>query len=198
MAGATHSAPAGQFTQVSALEYPIWHLTIPTAPSASPAFDPPTHTVRSAPLHLSIKERLLFSHTISDLAFTMCQIEKFQSHTCAHKWMSIVKPCRPNASFNNRLHKYKPVRSGLQGFLQPGYISAPANTCPNCDRQGDYDAERTRFILESPANAGNLGNGYDMTDGHGNVLRPKYQYGWGGIRIRVPPYPRQGGCCVVM
>jgi hypothetical protein len=70
MAGATHSAPAGQFTQVSALEYPIWHLTIPTAPSASPAFDPPTHTVRSAPLHLSIKERLLFSHTISDLAFT--------------------------------------------------------------------------------------------------------------------------------
>jgi hypothetical protein len=142
----------------------------------------------------------------------MCQTETFKSHTCHHQWMTIVKPCRPNASFNDQLHQYKPVRGGLRKLTQSKYISAPANSCPNCDKKGDYDADTTRFILKSPWEAGNIGNGYNMTDGMGNVLQPRFAYAGsfmppatsytacGVSRMSVPrqPWQQQGGCCIVM
>src|ERR1700761_4700343 len=140
----------------------------------------------------------------------MCQTETFKSHTCPHQWMSIVKPCAPNASFKSQYHQYKPARSGLKRLTQAGYISAPANSCPNCDKNGDYDANTTRLIIKKPWEAGNMGNGYNMTDGRGNVLQPRYSRGGymppgasytacGVTRVSRPPQPwEQNGCCVVM
>ncbi|OCT53490.1 hypothetical protein CLCR_10966 [Cladophialophora carrionii] len=146
----------------------------------------------------------------------MCQTETFKSHTCPHQWMTIVKPCGPKASFKNQYHTYEPVRRGLKKLIQPGAIPAPANSCPNCDKKGDYDANMTRIIIQNPWEAGNMGNGYNMTDGRGNVLHTRYAYGaygppgarytaCGVTRASVPrrqPQPQQpweqDGCCRVM
>ncbi|EXJ72647.1 uncharacterized protein A1O5_03793 [Cladophialophora psammophila CBS 110553] len=140
----------------------------------------------------------------------MCKTEAFKSHTCPHHWMSIVKPCGPEASFKNQTHQYKPARSAWKRMVQPEYISAPADSCPNCDLKGDYDADKTRIILKKPWEAGNLGNGYNMTDGHGRVL-PVYHYrghlpsstypSSGPTRVSMAPPDgqwQQAGCCVVM
>jgi len=145
----------------------------------------------------------------------MCKTEIFKSHTCPHKWMTIVAPCSKGASFKNKYHRYTSAR----GMLAMGAIAAPANTCPNCDKKGDYDANMTRFILKGPWEAGNMGNGYDMTDGRGNVIQPRYGYQYGnghgtggcmppgarhtscGVsRTSIPqqPYYGQPGCCAVM
>ena len=137
----------------------------------------------------------------------MCQVETFKSHTCPHEWMTIVKPCGPTASFKDQYHRFKPARKSLGKTPRP--ISAPANSCPNCDKKGDYDANLTRIILKNAREAGNMGNGYNMTDGRGNVLQPARQHGGlplgasytacGVSRTSVPQQPwRQNGCCVVM
>jgi hypothetical protein len=113
----------------------------------------------------------------------MCQTELFKSATCAHKWMAIVKPCTNTASFSSsKYHTYKPVRKGP---FTPKYITAPANSCPSCDRKGDYDSDMIRFVLRdgdgwgAHVNGGNLRNGYDLTDGYENVIQPQYGYGMG-------------------
>jgi hypothetical protein len=126
--------------------------------------------------------------------------------------MTIVKPCSKDANFSKeQTHEFKPARGGLKKLLQPGYISAPANTCPNCDKMGSYDAKKTRMIISNAREAGNMGNGYDMTDGYGKTLQPQYPWGaypplgytttsaCGVTRISGPPQSyQQSGCCTVM
>ncbi len=125
--------------------------------------------------------------------------------------MTIVKPCGPKASFKNQYHIYKPARSGLKKLAQPGALSAPANSCPNCDKKGEYDANMTRIIIQKPSEAGNMGNGYNMADGRGNVLHTSYArggYGPPGARYtacgvaRTSVHPQQpweqNRCCSVM
>lgn len=133
----------------------------------------------------------------------MCQTESFQSHTCAHRWMTIVKPCQPGTGFSSaHYHKYTPTR---KGSLAVRYVAAAANSCPSCDKKGDYDGNLTRMVLDQPSQTGGLGNGYTMTDGRGNVLP------WGqgnGVPVpmqrstcpaRMGPRPAASvNCCVVM
>lgn len=133
----------------------------------------------------------------------MCQTESFQSHTCAHRWMTIVKPCQPGTGFSSaHYHKYTPTRKGP---LAARYVAAAANSCPSCDKKGDYDGNLTRMVLDQPSQTGGLGNGYTMTDGRGNVLP------WGqgnGVPVpmqrstcpaRMGPRPAASvNCCVVM
>jgi hypothetical protein len=121
-------------------------------------------------------------HIINRIAtLKMCQTELFKSATCAHKWMTIVRPCTNTTSFSSsKYHTYKPVRKGP---FAPKYITAPANSCPSCDKKGDYDSDMIRFVLRdgngrrAHVQGGNLGNGYDLTDGYGNVIQPQYAYG---------------------
>ncbi|KIW73544.1 hypothetical protein PV04_01651 [Phialophora macrospora] len=156
-------------------------------------------------------KKTIYPHLHHSTLATMCQTETFKSHTCPHQWMTIVKPCGPEASFRNQYHTYKPARSGLKKFAQPGALSAPANSCPNCDKKGEYDANMTRIIIEKPWEAGNMGNGYNMTDGRGNVLHTRFAPGGHGppgarytacgvSRTRVHPQQpwEQNGCCMVM
>ncbi|OAP58442.1 hypothetical protein AYL99_07532 [Fonsecaea erecta] len=134
----------------------------------------------------------------------MCKTEAFKSHTCPHHWMSIVKPCGPEASFKNQAHQYTPARSAWKRLVQPEYLSAPAKSCPNCNLKGDYDADKTRIILRNPGEAGNLGNGYNMTDGRGRVT-PANHYTRHGRPMSYAPTGfhtngqwQQAGCCTVM
>jgi len=146
---------------------------------------------------------------------TMCQTESFASHTCAHKWMTIVKPCRHGGGFSSsNYHEYIPAR---QGAFAPRYIAATANSCPSCNKKGDYDGNLTRMVIENPAQMGGLGNGYTMTDGRGNVLPsgqgnvlPSGQGNGFPVPVRYSacgaarvgrPRPRAGqgmGCCAIM
>ncbi|EXJ89358.1 hypothetical protein A1O3_02425, partial [Capronia epimyces CBS 606.96] len=100
----------------------------------------------------------------------MCQVESHKSQTCGHKWATIVKHCHEGAGFSeNSVHAFTRARTGL---FQPKYIPAPAGSCPNCDKKGDYDANETRMILgrKDKESRGTLGNGYTMTDGYGKPL----------------------------
>lgn len=70
------------------------------------------------------------------------------------------------------------------------------------------------MIIANAREAGNLGNGYDMTDGYGKVVQPQYPWGayphmpvgyittsaCGVTRISGPPQQpwKQNGCCIVM
>ena len=167
-------------------------------------------TIYTLPSRKYFKVRNIF--TIARL--TMCKTETYKSHTCNHKWMTIVKPCETGASFNNQCHNWKPARSGLKKITQPSYLSAPANSCPNCDKKGEYDAGLTRMILEKPSQMGNMLNGYNMPGGGVTVTQPTDGYGAGimvpgasyttcGITRTSAPYPpypshQQGGSCVLM
>ncbi|KAK6381976.1 uncharacterized protein PV06_03197 [Exophiala oligosperma] len=108
----------------------------------------------------------------------MCTVELVKSHTCRHKWVTIVKKCnRGSAGFDaGHLHHFEPARPGL---FRSRYISAAAHTCPECDKKADYDASTTRIIVDNVYDRGTLGNGYTLTDGYGNPL-PVYHWGGGG------------------
>jgi len=97
----------------------------------------------------------------------MCQTELNKSFTCRHRWLTIVKECQPGMGFNQQIHPYTPARSG---WFQPKYFSAAAKTCPNCDKKGEYDWNKTRIILDNKWDQGTMGNGYSMTDGYGRPL----------------------------
>ena len=142
-----------------------------------------------------------------NIAKTMCQTEGFKSHTCQHKWMTIVSPCKPGAGFStNNYHQYTRARPGP---LAAKFISAAANSCPSCDKKGEYDGNVTRMVSDQKDQWGGLGNGYSMTDGQGNVLpygqgngtpMPSH-YGYkytscGTVRVSQPGTSM--GCCNVM
>lgn len=135
----------------------------------------------------------------------MCQAELNKSYTCRHKWLTIVKECEQGGGFkDHHVHRYQPARSGL---FQPKYASTAANTCPNCDLKGDYDATKTRMIIDKSQDRGTLGNGYTMTDGYGRHV-PVYtwnpgQYGGHGYTscgmTRTSRAVQEPGCgCTIM
>jgi hypothetical protein len=143
----------------------------------------------------------------------MCQTESFKSCICSHKWMTIVSICEPGAGFNRyERHQFTKTRKGP---LQSRFVSAGAHTCPSCDKKGNYDGNLTRIVLEKGQASGNLGNGYDMTDGRGNVIPvgghgdAQYPSGYGngspGYTIngvaapnQTRPSSAQVVCCLVM
>jgi hypothetical protein len=117
--------------------------------------------------------------------------------------MTIVKPCNPGAGFSStHYHKYTPARNGP---FVARFVAAAANSCPNCDKNGDYDGNVTRMVLETPAQIGGLGNGYTMTDGRGNILpygqgngflMPMQYSTCGTVRVSQPGAGMN--CCIVM
>ena len=141
----------------------------------------------------------------------MCKAELNKSHTCHHKWLTIVKECKEGAGFDgNHLHRFKTARPGL---FQPRYASTAANTCPECDKKADYNSKTTRMIVDNRMDRGTLGNGYTLTDGYGNAL-PVYQassfYHWspgyaggytttscGVTRMARPPQDPGCGCTIM-
>ncbi|EXJ95324.1 hypothetical protein A1O1_00444, partial [Capronia coronata CBS 617.96] len=106
----------------------------------------------------------------------MCQVESHKSQTCGHKWATIVEQCHKGAGFSKT--SVHPITKARTGLCQPRYISAPAGSCPNCDKKGDYDANGTRMIL-GKRDRGTLGNGYTMTDGYGKPLPMSGSYPYG-------------------
>jgi len=97
----------------------------------------------------------------------MCQTQTFKSKDplCNHSWMVIVKQCAPGVTFGNT-----PVHHFLKfGQCFQKSLILPATYCPNCGQRGQYDANFTRIKLKR-GQEGNCGNGYNMTDGNGNLL----------------------------
>jgi len=136
----------------------------------------------------------------------MCKTESFRSHTCPHTWKTVVEACHLGG-FNGHQGAFQddPARKGL---FPPRYIAAPSKSCPSCDKKGDYDGNQTRIELKRSDYKGNLGNGYNMTDGYGQAL-PVRQWnshlygqqsftGCGMTRTR-PVQQREPGCgCTIM
>ena len=135
---------------------------------------------------------------------TMCTAELVKSHTCHHKWVTIVKECNKDGGFEaGHLHHFEPARPGL---FRSSYISAASHTCPECDKKADYNPSTTRIIVDNAKDRGTLGNGYTLTDGYGNPL-PVYHWGGGlggqgytscGMTRMSRPPPDYGCGCNVM
>ena len=75
----------------------------------------------------------------------MCTATGFKSRTCAHKWLTITKPCGTGKGFDScHLHSFDGENAFLGG---PKYFWAPANSCPECNKKGQYNGNVTRMVL---------------------------------------------------
>ena len=76
-------------------------------------------------------------------AVIMCTSKFLQGYACIHTWAEIVTPCAEGKGFSNcstftdgMIHK----RSGLRRSI------APKESCPICDKKGEYDGNKMRTI----------------------------------------------------
>jgi len=114
----------------------------------------------------------------------MCTATAFKSATCLHKWLTVTLPCGPGMGFDHYArHTFTGPTSICGG---PRYISAPAYSCPTCNKKDQYDGNKTRMVLRDQTP---FGIGY----GYGGAGR-EHGY-WGGYRgMAAAPVV----CCVVM
>jgi hypothetical protein len=75
----------------------------------------------------------------------MCRATAFQSRTCRHRWLTITTPCSPAVGFDNAPHHRFDTDTALLGG--PKYVPAPAHSCPECNKKGQYDGNRTRMVV---------------------------------------------------
>lgn len=76
----------------------------------------------------------------------MCRAIGYKANACGHRWLVITTRCAPNMGFTNTpYHEFRV--DGVSILGNPQYEKAPAGTCPNCDRRGQYDGNTIRMVL---------------------------------------------------
>lgn len=73
----------------------------------------------------------------------MCRVNYFKAPKCDHRWMTIAKPCAKGAGFET-CAAFKPGGQIQHGVVRPK--TAPPGKCPQCDLDGDYDANEVREV----------------------------------------------------
>ena len=72
----------------------------------------------------------------------MCQTSLLVSTTCTHAWMALAHPCAPG----NHLGNCPIINShGVMG-RGPPRPNRVGKSCPECDRDNDYDGDYLRMI----------------------------------------------------
>lgn len=74
----------------------------------------------------------------------MCSFKLLKSPACGHVWGEIVTPCGDEMGFNS-CPSLKDRR--LRGdFKNVQKTMAPADSCPKCKKNGDYDGKKIRMV----------------------------------------------------
>ncbi|KAK2766242.1 acetate non-utilizing protein 9 [Arachnomyces sp. PD_36] len=125
--------------------------------------------------HLPFQNCMLSQHsvpTINDIkpykigtetAIAMCNVIRWKSPSCKHRWITIVQPCAADRGFNNCPNFASPT-SRTRTLLSQ---QALPKSCPICDLKGDYDGNKTRIIKKEVRGVsiwapGSKGSQYDM------------------------------------
>lgn len=73
----------------------------------------------------------------------MCTAKLLKSPTCEHWWAEILKPCADDRNFGN----CPSFQDGKARNLKTNpWTKAEKDTCPKCDKKGDYDSNATRMV----------------------------------------------------
>ena len=72
----------------------------------------------------------------------MCKTVLFTSTTCSHAWMTLSYPCGPGANLST-CHR---IAYGMTLPGNPPKEVRVAKSCPECDRNNEYDGDHTRMI----------------------------------------------------
>ena len=116
----------------------------------------------------------------------MCTTKFLTSRKCRHTWSEIVTPCGEDKGFST-CPAFKDGRIREEVGLYATF--APAEPCPRCDKEDDYDGNMVRMVKSTT-----FGFRWGMGGGRTNL----------GVDCPIdtnPGFNRERGivmCCVVM